>query len=128
VAVRRGKEISLADRLQAAAEARQALIDKARARAPENDPGFAARQAERLAAAAARDARAAERKVAKAAEQARRQAEREAAERERIAAEQVAAERREAERLEAAEQQKVLEAQQKAARDARYAARKARQR
>ncbi|MCC7275938.1 MAG: hypothetical protein IT561_24945, partial [Alphaproteobacteria bacterium] len=47
----KGKETGFAERLDTAAKARQALLEKARARNPANDPGFAARQAEQIAAA-----------------------------------------------------------------------------
>jgi hypothetical protein len=45
------RQIDFADRLDAAAKAKQALLEKARAKDPTNDPEFAARQAERVAAA-----------------------------------------------------------------------------
>ncbi len=91
------------DRLKAAAKAKQALLEKARAKAPANDPKFAERQAARREVSIAREARVSERKAAKLAAKIREAAEQEARE-------------------------IVLEAERKAARDARYAARKARQR
>ena len=109
-------EPSFANRLGAAAKAKQAQRDKARAIDPTNDPKFAERQAARQAQAAAREVRAAERKAARLAEQARK------------AEEQVAAEAARVAELAAEEQRKIdLAAEQKAARDAKYAARKARQ-
>jgi Family of unknown function (DUF6481) len=96
------------DRLSAAAAAKQALLDRFRARPSPDDPAEIARQAALKAISDARDARAAERKAAKEAEAAR------------IAAELAAQKRQE--QIAAAE----LEAERKAARDARYAARKAR--
>ncbi len=105
------------DRLKAAAKAKQSLLNKARAKALANDPEFAKRQAARRAVAIAREARVSERKAAKLAAKIR--------ETEEQAAEQEA---REAEAAEQAAREIVLEAERKAARDARYAARKARQR
>ena len=60
-----GRKIDFADRLETAAKAKQALLEKARAKDPANDPEFAARLAERAAIAAARDARYAARKARK---------------------------------------------------------------
>ena len=45
-----GRKIDFADRLETAAKAKQALLEKARAKDPANDPEFAARLAERAAA------------------------------------------------------------------------------
>ena len=50
-----GRKIDFADRLETAAKAKQALLEKARAKDPANDPEFAARLAERAAVAAARE-------------------------------------------------------------------------
>jgi Family of unknown function (DUF6481) len=107
------------ERLSTAAKARQALLEKFRARPKPDDPAAAERQAARLATSRARDARIAERKAAREAEAARLQAEavRQAAEE---AARTAAAE------VEQAVRDAALEAERKAARDARYAARKAR--
>ncbi len=109
----------LIDRLGEAAKAKKARLEKARAMAPTNDPDFAERQAARREAALARDARNAERKATRLAE-AKIKAEAEAAE--RLAREQALAEETAARIARAAN----LEIEQKAARDARYAARKAR--
>jgi hypothetical protein len=126
---------TFADRLETAAKAKQALLEKARQKDPANDPEFAARQAARLAAARVREEREAERRKAKQAER-----DRQRAERERIKAEQAQAAADEAARK--AEQAAIdaerarhgkrpvskpplTPAEQKAARDARYAARKA---
>jgi len=106
-------EPNFGDRLKAAAKAKQALLEKARAKAPANDPKFAERQAARREVSIAREARVSERKAAKLAAKIREAAEQEA---------------REAEAVEQAAREIVLEAERKAARDARYAARKARQR
>ncbi len=59
------REPSLADRREMAAKARQAILEKARAKSAANDPGFAERQAARRAVGEAREQRAAERKAAK---------------------------------------------------------------
>jgi Family of unknown function (DUF6481) len=103
------------DRLSAAAAAKQALLDRFRARPGPDDPTEIARQAALKAISDARDARAAERKAAKEAEAARLAAE----EATRRKQEQVAA-------VEAKARAAAEEAARKAARDARYAARKAR--
>lgn len=118
----RDKETSLAERLSSAAKAKQILLEKARAKAAHNDPGFAERQAARHMAGIEREARAAERKKAKLAE-----AEREAAE--RVAAEEArlhALEEQKMGAIERAAREVAAEAERKVARDARYAARKAR--
>ena len=113
------------DRLETAAKAKQALLEKARQKDPANDPEFAARQAARVAAARDREEREIERRNAKLAEQARVKAEREA-EAARKAAEAAA----EAERIRQGKRpvsKPALSAtEQKVLRDARYAARKAR--
>jgi hypothetical protein len=103
------------DRISAAAAAKQALLERFRARPAADDPAEIARQAALKAIADAREARAAERRAAKEAELARLAAE-EAA---RKAAADLAA--KEAKQRAAAD-----EASRKAARDAKYAARKAR--
>jgi hypothetical protein len=112
---------SYSDRLQTAAKAKRALLEKARAKLTADD---AERRAARLAIAAARDARVAERNAAKEAEQMRLDAERRA---EEIAAE-AAEEARKTEVAAAAAREADRASEQKAARDAKYAARKARQR
>jgi hypothetical protein len=122
------KEKDFNDRLADQQKARQALLDRARKAAPQNDPEFAARQAERKRIAEERDVRLA----AKAAEKAaalKAEAERKIAEEAaRIEAERLAAE--EAEKAKRADADKLVQllADQKAARDARYAARKAKKR
>lgn len=108
-------EVGFAERRDTAAKAKQALIERARATAPTNDPAFAERQAQRREVAIAREARIAERRAAKAAEAAAKAAAeaeaRRIAEEERLAAEAAAV---------------ALAARQKAIRDAKYAARKIR--
>jgi hypothetical protein len=114
------KDDTLLDRRDAAAKARQALLEKARANDPTRDPDFAARQAARAAANAEREKAATERRAAKDAA---------LAEERRLAAEAKAAAAAAA-ALEAEKKKPVpkTEAELKAARDARYAARKSRQR
>lgn len=110
------------ERANAAANAKKAAAERFRAKAATDDPAFAERQAALQAISDAREVRTAERKAAREAEAARLAAE-EAA---RVA-EQAA---RDAEKLVLAAEQKArdvaLEVERKAARDARYAARKAR--
>lgn len=113
------KEASFNERRDAAAKAKQEALQRFRARPGADDPAVVEQRAARQAVVAAREARIAERTAAKLAAQAREAAEK--------------AEREARERQEAAEQAErdaaakiALEAQQKAARDARYAARKAR--
>ena len=118
------KEKGFNERLGAAAEARKAQLAKFRAKPGPDDPAAIERQAARRAAAIARDARAAERKTAKAQAIAK--------EAERHDAEQAERAMREADALRASADQAARDvttlAEQKTARDARYAARKARQR
>ena len=103
------------DRLSAAAAAKQALLERFRSRPGAGDPAWVEQQAALKAIADARDARNAERKAAREAEAARAAAELAA----RRTEEQIAA-------AEAKARAAALEAERKAARDARYAARKAR--
>jgi hypothetical protein len=109
------------DRMEAAAKAREAALEKFRARPSPDDPAIAAKKAEREAIVRAREARQAEKEAAKAAETAAR-AEQEALDR------AAKAEREEREAVERIEREAALEIEKKAARDARYAARKARKR
>jgi hypothetical protein len=110
---------TFSERLGAAAGAKKAMLDKFRARPAADDPIVAARQEARRTISEAREARAAERQAARMAKEAREAAERQA----REATEQ---EKRMREARERADQEKTLEAERKVARDARYAARKAR--
>ena len=110
-----GKQTSHSDRMADAAKAKKALLEKARAKDPRNDPGFAERQAKRKQLADARDARRAERKAVKLAEKKRNAEEKEA----KLLAEQQAHEAEAASKL-------ATESELKARRDAKYAARKAR--
>src|SRR6185437_10735830 len=68
------------DRRDASLAARQAMMERFKARTPANDPEFQVKQAELVAIHEARETRIAERKAAKAAEIARVEAERKAAE------------------------------------------------
>ena len=120
------KEKGFNDKLEAAAKAKQAQLERARAKSPLNDPEFAGRQAERKRQAEEREARLALRAAEKAAE-AKREAERRlVAEAERIEAERLTEEARLKARREEADRLVALAAEQKSARDARYAARKQR--
>lgn len=121
-------EKSFSDRLSTAAKAREAMLARARAKSPLNDPEFAKRQAERVAREAARQARAAERQAAKQAEIERLAAEKAAVEIARLEALRLAEEEKAAAKRAEMEKLATLLVDQKAARDARYAARKARQR
>jgi hypothetical protein len=112
--------LTFADRLETAAKAKQALLEKARQKDPSNDPEFAARQAARL-----REERETEKRNARLAEQAKVKAEREAE-----AARKAAEAQAEADRIRSGKRPvskpALSESEQKALRDARYAARKAR--
>jgi Family of unknown function (DUF6481) len=116
------KRTSFEDRLSAAANAKKAELEKFRARSGTNDPAFAERQAARHAVSVARDARAAERAASRLAGLAREAAEQTA----RDAALEAEEAARAAEVAKQAADDVALEAERKAARDARYAARKAR--
>lgn len=102
--------------MAASAKAKQAQLEKARAKLPANDPEFAQKQKKRQAIHAAREARLNERKAAKERES-EAKAEMEAA---RLAAQSAAEEEKRKREI-------ALEAERKAERDRRYAARKARQ-
>jgi hypothetical protein len=109
------KEPGFTDRQKAALEARQNLLKKFREQPGPDDPEVARRRAEREAIVANRERMKQEREAEKA-EQKRREEEAAAAEAVRVAREKEEEEEREA----------ALLAEQKAKRDARYAARKAR--
>jgi hypothetical protein len=113
----------LKDRQEAASAAKKAILEKFKAAA--NDPRIAERQAERIAIAEARQVRMAEREAAKKAREAELAAQR-AREAELAAQAQREAEEAAARlKAEEAEKAEILAMQQKADRDARYAARKA---
>ncbi len=117
-----GFKDKFADRQQAAAKAKAALQERFKTRPAPDDPEVLARQAERRAIIEAREAREAEREIARAAEK-ERQAE--LARLEAVAREEQKA-RELQELMDQQEREVALKAAQKAARDARYAARKAR--
>jgi hypothetical protein len=107
------------ERLSTAAHAKKALLDKFRARPAADDPAVVEQRAARQAVSDARAARIAEREAARIAQEAREaaaRAEHEMAEQEKLTRELA----------EKAERDAALEIERKAARDARYAARKAR--
>ncbi|MEI5680003.1 hypothetical protein G6N74_29030 [Mesorhizobium sp. CGMCC 1.15528] len=127
------KEQDFSERRNAANEARKALLNRFKARPAEDDPEVLARKAERQAILEAREKRNAEKeklKQERLAREAIEKAEREAAaEAARIAAEEAAAAEakiREAEETDRITRVLADEAERKAKRDARYAARKAR--
>lgn len=111
------KEPGFSDRQKSANDARKALLERFKAQPGPDDPGVLARAAERAAAAEAREQARILREARKAEE--KRLAEIAAAEE----VERLAREAKEAALAEAA-----LEVERKAARDARYAARKKRKR
>jgi hypothetical protein len=115
------KGTGLEERRKAAADAKQQLLDKFKAAPKPDDPQVQAKRAEREALAAARDVRHAERERLKQESAARRTAE--AAER-KVAEAQA----READLKDREERAAAGEAERKAERDRRYAARKARKR
>jgi len=118
------KNDSFTNRLTSAANAKNALLERFRARPGPDDPAVVARRAEQAAIEAAREIRVAERKAAREAEAARLAAEQVALEEARKA-QDVELLARKAEEAARAEQRA---AEAKAARDARYAARRARRR
>ena len=123
------------DRLTAAANAKKAELEKFRVKSGTNDPAFAERQAARQAVILARDTRTAERNATRLAGLAR-EADEKAARDVAVAAEEAARDaaveaEQAARAVEVARQAArdvALQAERKAARDARYAARKARPR
>jgi len=118
------KNDNFGERLSTAANAKNAALEKFRARPGPDDPVFLERQAALTAINVARDARIQERKVAREAEAARVAAEKAAL----AAAEKAIAAEQAARKAEGSTRSAALAAQQKAARDARYAARTARRR
>ena len=122
------KEPGFAERLQTAAKAKKAQLEKIRAAAPQSGPAPTAPDAAKLAADAARRTRTAQRKDADRAGAEKRAAERAAEDARRALAVLDDKARREAARVAAAEAEVARAKDQKAARDAKYAARKARQR
>jgi Family of unknown function (DUF6481) len=117
------KDTSFSERLSAAKSARQAMVSRFLQRPGPDDPTVAERRAARMAVSAARELRLAEREAAQIVEETRL-----AAERAKQAAAAAAAEvaEREHAAAEKATGEAARELMLKAARDARYAARKAR--
>ena len=107
------------DRAEAAAQAKKALLESFKSRTPADDPAFLARQAARSEVTKAREARSAERARRKEEDETRRKIEEEA----RIKFETEEAERKASD---SAARDEQIRNDRKAARDARYAARKAR--
>jgi hypothetical protein len=110
------KEQDFSERRNAANEARKALLERFKSRPAEDDPEVQARKAERQAILEARE---------------KRNAEKEKLKQERLAREAIEKAEREAKIREAEETDRITrlladEAERKAKRDARYAARKAR--
>ena len=121
------KEPGFAERLQTAAKAKKAQLEKSRASVPANGPLSTARRATQVEAAAARTIRTAERKESDRVGAQQRGAQR-AAENARQARAVVDEKvRKDAERNAKAEADAALKQNQKTARDAKYAARKVRQ-
>ncbi len=116
------------ERREAAAKAKKAALESFRAKTDPNDPAAIERARVRREIAAAREARAAERVAARLAreQELAEQRARDAALAEQAARE--AAEREAREKREMADREVALEAERKAERDARYAARKKRKR
>lgn len=112
------KDHKFTERASTSMAAKQAMLERFKSRPGPNDPALLARRAEREAVARAREERQAERERVRREEEARKEAE-------RIAFEKAEVERKAREESERIERQLALEAAQKAARDARYAARKA---
>ncbi|KQT54488.1 hypothetical protein ASG43_02520 [Aureimonas sp. Leaf454] len=116
------KDNDFAERRKTAIEARKALLEKFKAKPDENDPAVQAKIAERKAIAEAREARAEQKRIEAA----------EKAEQERLRQEQLEQDRLAEEARKKAEADAHItrlladEAERKAARDARYAARKQR--
>lgn len=116
------REKDIFERRNAANDAKKALLERFKQRPAEDDPRVLARKAEREAILAARAEREAEKAKLKQEKMAREAAAR--AEAERIAAEEARV--REAQEAERVAADLALEAERKAKRDARYAARKTR--
>jgi hypothetical protein len=113
------KDKDFGERLSAAKNAKQEMAAKFLRRPGLDDPAVVERRAARAALSAARDARLAARKIEREIDDARRAAEFKAQA-------TAAADEHERAAAEKAENDAKLEAERKAARDARYAARKAR--
>ena len=113
------KDKGFSDRISAAAKAREAALEKFKSRPKPDDPEMLAKAAARKATADAREVKAAEREAERIAHKAREAEEQKAREIAEAAEKAMRAENQIAEAVR-------IMAEQKAARDARYAARKAR--
>jgi uncharacterized protein DUF6481 len=121
------KDADFLERRTAATKAKKAALEKFRATTAANEPHFAERQAGLQATRVARDTRAADRMVARAARDADIAVQATRAREVSAQADRDAAAQKERDRAEHAERETALQADRKKARDARYAARKARQ-
>ena len=120
-------EPGFAERLQTAAMAKQAQLEKIRATALVNDAQSAKRQAARVETAEARKIRTAEHKYANRVTAKLRDTQRAAEKARQAHAVTEERARKDAERIAQVEANAALKKDQKAARDSKYAARKARQ-
>ena len=126
--LRRQPHTNFADRRKDAADAKKELLKKFKSAPSPDDPEMIAKREERAAIAKAREERQAERERMKREEQARKEAEAKAAAEAAEAAANAERLAREAEEQDRIERAVADAAAMKAKRDARYAARKARQR
>ena len=118
------KDNDIAERREASAQAKKAMLEQFRARQAVSQPASAKRHAERVGVIEAREGR----KVAKQAKTKRSAVERQAREQEAAQLAEAQEETRAAESQRKADEAVKRAGEQKAARDARYAARKARRR
>ena len=121
------KDTDFLERRTAATKAKKAALDKFRANTAANDSSFAERQAGLQATRVARDMRAADRKTARTARDAEITAQSKRDQEATAQTDRDAAAQKERDRAQHAEREIALQAEGKKARDARYAARKARQ-
>jgi Family of unknown function (DUF6481) len=121
------KEPGFVERLQTAAKAKKAQLEKMRATVPANSAQSVEQQAGQVEAAAARKVRTAERKYTERVAAQRKEALRVAEKARQAQAVIEENARKGVERIAQAEAEAALKRDQKAARDAKYAARKARQ-
>jgi uncharacterized protein DUF6481 len=124
---RSDREPGFAERLQTAVKAKQAQLEKVRATAQASDAQSAQRQASRVETAAARKTRAADHKNANRVDAELRGARRAAEQAKQAQAVTQEKARKDAERVALVKADAALKQDQKAARDLKYAARKARQ-
>ena len=110
---------NFSERLSTAADAKKTMVEKFRARPAADDPAVVARHEARRAISDAREARKAEQETTRRVQDAHEAAT-------RVARDMAEQEQRSLEAAEALEREAALEVERKAARDARYAARKAR--